>query len=276
MEDILSKSIESAKYISEKINNVIPEVGVILGSGLGKLANEVTDRIEIPYKDIPNFPSSSVEGHSNKLIIGKIYDKRVIVMQGRFHYYEGYSLDEVTFPIKVFAMLGVSKLFVSNAAGGLNKKFKVGDLMLINDHINISGLSPLRGKNYSELGTRFPSMTNAYSPRLISLAKKVANSKELTKKIKIHEGVYAFMPGPQYETKAEIKMLSVIGADSVGMSTVPEVISAVHSGMEVIGMSCITNLCFATTPPNHDEVLNATKKAEENFKILVMKIIREM
>lgn len=277
MEDIFSKALEASAYINERIG-AMPEIGIILGSGLGPLADEVTDRIEIPYGEIPNFPSSKVEGHSNKLIFGKIYNKNVIVMKGRFHYYEGYSIDEVAFPIKVFAMLGVSKLIVSNAAGGINKKFKTGDLMLITDHINISGLSPLRGKNSSELGERFPSMTYAYSPRLIDLAKKVASSKDLTKRIELQEGVYAFMPGPQYETKAEIKMLSTIGADAVGMSTVPEVISAVHSGIDVLGISCITNICSSTVSvvPNHKEVLDVASKVEEDFKTLVMKVIKEI
>ena len=275
MEDVFSKAIEASAYINERID-CMPEIGIVLGSGLGPLAEEVTDRIEIPYNEIPNFPSSSVVGHSNKLIIGKIYGKNVVVMQGRFHYYEGYGIDEVAFPIKVFAMLGVSKLIVSNAAGGLNKKFRTGDLMLITDHINISGLSPLRGKNDSSLGERFPSMTYAYSPRLIELAKKVAISKELTRKINLQEGVYAFMPGPQYETKAEIKMLTTLGADAVGMSTVPEVISAVHSGIEVLGISCITNLCSSTVAPNHKEVLDVASKVEEDFKTLVMKIIKEI
>lgn len=275
MQDILSKAIESASYINGKID-FMPEIAVILGSGLGMLADVVTDRVEIPYSDIPNFPSSSVVGHSNKLIIGKIYDRNVLVMQGRFHYYEGYAIDEVAFPIKVFAMLGISKLIVSNAAGGLDRKFKVGDLMLIEDHINISGLSPLRGPNHVELGERFPSMTGAYSPRLIELAKKTASSKELTKKIELKEGVYAFMPGPQYETKAEIKMLTTLGADAVGMSTVPEVISAAHSGIEVLGISCITNLCFGNTVPNHQEVVDAADKVKEDFVTLVMRIIKEM
>lgn len=275
MQDMLSKVLEATSYINDRIEEM-PEIAIILGSGLGPLANEVTDRVEIPYSEIPNFPSSNVEGHANRLIVGKIYDKNVIVMQGRFHYYEGYSIEEVAFPIKVFTMLGVSKLIVSNAAGGLNKRFKHGDLMLITDHINISGLSPLRGKNHSELGERFPSMTNAYSDRLISIAKQVANSKELTKKIDLKEGVYAFMPGPQYETKAEIKMLSTLGADAVGMSTVPEVISAVHSGIEVLGISCITNLCFSTVPPTHEEVIEVAQKVEEDFKMIVMKIIKAL
>lgn len=296
MEDIFAKVLEASAYINERID-AIPEIGIILGSGLGPLADEVTDKVEIPYEEIPNFPSSKVEGHSNKLIIGKIYDKSVIVMKGRFHYYEGYSMDEVTFPIRVFAMLGVEKLIVTNAAGGIDKKFKLGDLMLINDHINISGLSPLRGTNISQFGPRFLGMTNAYSDRLIEVAKKKASSikmeavtkeddeilddtakkvKKLINKINVREGVYAFMPGPQYETKAEIKMLSTLGASAVGMSTVPEVIAACHSGMEVLGVSCITNLCFSSNPPTHDEVIEVASLVEESFKTFIVEVIKEI
>ena len=263
MQDILNKTIESVKYINEQIN-ITPEIAIILGSGLGPLADVVTERVEIPYSYIPNFP------------VWKIYGRDVLVMQGRFHYYEGYSIDEVAFPIKVFAMLGIRKLIVSNAAGGLNPRFKVGDLMLITDHINIAGLSPLRGENYKEFGERFPSMTNVYSDRLISLAKEIASLKKDGVSINLQEGVYAFMPGPQYETKAEVKMLKTLGADAVGMSTVPEVISAAHSGMEVLGISCITNECSAITPPNHEEVIEAAKKAESSFITLVMNIIKDM
>lgn len=272
MEDILKKAMESVEYINSKINGEKAEIAIILGSGLGPLAEEVENPIEIPYSEIPNFPSSSVVGHKNKLIFGTINNKKVLVMQGRFHYYEGNDITTVAFPIKVFALLNIKKLIVSNAAGGLNTNFKIGDLMLIKDHINISGMSPLRGKNYDEFGERFPSMTNAYSPELIKLAKNVANEQN----INLIEGVYAFMPGPQYETKAEIKMLSILGADAVGMSTVPEVISASHSKIEVLGISCITNLCFSSTPPTHEEVMQTAKDVEEKFKKLVMEIIKQI
>lgn len=275
MQDILKKVIESVNYINSKIN-IAPEIAIILGSGLGPLADVVTEKVEIPYGEIPNFPVSKVEGHSNKLIVGKIYGRDVLVMKGRFHYYEGYSIDEVAFPIKVFAMLGINKLIVSNAAGGLNPRFKVGDLMLITDHINIAGLSPLRGENYKEFGERFPSMSNAYSTRLIDLAKEIASSRKDGVKINLQEGVYAFMPGPQYETKAEVKMLRTLGADAVGMSTVPEVISAAHSHIEVLGISCITNECLAVNPPNHEEVIEAARNAESGFITLVMNIIKDM
>lgn len=292
MNNILQKASEAAAYINSKITKK-PNIAIILGSGLGLLANEVyEDRIEIPYSEIPNFPVSKVEGHGNKLIIGKIYDKDVIIMQGRFHYYEGYDMDEVTFPIRVFALLGIESLIVSNAAGGINKKYKPQDLMLITDHINISGLSPLRGKNEDAFGTRFPSMTNIYSKRLINLAKEVASLKafddmfdkkamKIAKdsedlKINLQEGVYAFMPGPQYETTAEIKMLTILGADAVGMSTVPEVVVAVHSGIEVLGISCITNVTGTGSIPTHEEVLENASKVEEKFKTLIMRIIMKM
>lgn len=307
MEDYLNKVVESVSFINDRIR-IVPEIAIILGSGLGALADEVTDRIEITYDEIPNFPSSNVDGHGNKLIVGRIYDKNVIVMQGRFHYYEGYEMDEVTFPIRVFALLGIKQLIVSNAAGGLDRRLKRGDLMLITDHINISGLSPLRGDNISEFGVRFPSMRNAYSPRLIELAKRIASGEEdeeqlriarqivnkksileqvemskhlsemkgAIQKIPLQEGIYAYMPGPQYETEAEIKMLQIMGADAVGMSTVPEVICATHSDIEVLGISCITDECYTDVAQTHEKVVEVANKASEKLKTLVMKIIKAM
>ncbi len=247
---VLEKAAEASSYIASKIRRK-PQIAIILGSGLNGLPDEVTDnRIEINYSDIPNFPVSRVEGHGNKLICGKIYNKDVMIMQGRFHYYEGYDMQDVTLPIRVFGLLGVESIIMANAAGGINKSFKPQDLMLITDHINLSGISPLRGPNEEMFGTRFPSMKNAYSKRLRELAKDVASLKgfedEFGKrgmriaqsdsdlKVDLKEGVYAFMPGPQYETDAEINMLRVLGADAVGMSTVPEVITAAHMGMEVL------------------------------------------
>ncbi len=292
MNNILQKASEAAKYINSKID-CRPKIAIILGSGLGSLADEVYEnRVEIPYGEIPNFPLSKVEGHSNKLIIGKIYDKDVIIMQGRFHYYEGYEMNEVAFPIRVLALLGIESLIISNAAGGINKKFRPQDLMIIKDHINICGESPLRGTNEDAFGTRFPSMTNVYSKRLINLAKDVASLKAygdmFDKKamriakdnddlaIDLKEGVYAFMPGPQYETTAEIKMLEILGADAVGMSTVPEVIAASHSGIEVLGISCITNVVGGNEVPSHEEVVENAAQVEEKFKTLIMRIIMKM
>lgn len=295
MQEIWQWAAESANYISERITNEKPQLAVILGSGLGDLAYEVTERIEIPYSEIPHFPVSTVAGHRGKLIIGKIYDKSVIMMQGRFHYYEGYELSEVTFPIRVLALLGISSLIVSNAAGGINSKLKPTDIMLITDHINISNISPLRGPNDEEFGERFPNMTEAYSLRLREIAKDAANFKdeyiskinvkdrlmELAKndediKIDLKEGVYAFMRGPQYETPAEIRMLDIIGADAVGMSTVPEVILANQLGIEVLGLSCITNSTGENFKPTHEEVIENADRVAEKFKQLVIRIIRKI
>lgn len=271
MQDILQKATESAGYIRSLLPDM-PEIAIVLGSGLGNLVNEIRDKIEIPYAQIPNFKTSTVQGHGNKLIYGKIYGKSVLAMQGRYHYYEGYTMQEVTFPIKVFAMLGISKLIVSTASGAVNKKLKAGDLMLITDHIKLFDDSPLRGPNVEEFGTRFPDMSGAYSKRMIEIAKEVA--KKL--KIDIEEGVFAFMPGPQYETPAEIRMLNTLGADAVSMSTVPEVISAVHSGIEVLGISCITNSTGAEAKLSHEEVVEVASKAGEKFVDLVVELINKI
>lgn len=271
MQDILQKATESAGYIRSLLPDM-PEIAIVLGSGLGNLVNEIRDKIEILYAQIPNFKTSTVQGHGNKLIYGKIYGKSVLAMQGRYHYYEGYTMQEVTFPIKVFAMLGISKLIVSTASGAVNKKLKAGDLMLITDHIKLFDDSPLRGPNVEEFGTRFPDMSGAYSKRMIEIAKEVA--KKL--KIDIEEGVFAFMPGPQYETPAEIRMLNTLGADAVSMSTVPEVISAVHSGIEVLGISCITNSTGAEAKLSHEEVVEVASKAGEKFVDLVVELINKI
>jgi purine-nucleoside phosphorylase len=270
MQDLFEKVTQSAMYIKEHISKT-PDVAIVLGSGLGSLANEIQGRVEIPYVTIPNFPVSKVEGHENKLVYGTIYGKHVIAMQGRFHYYEGYSMQEVAFPIKVFALLGISKLIVTNSAGAINKKFKPGDLMLIKDHIKLSDDSPLIGNNIDEFGIRFPDMGQAYSPRLIDLTKKIAKEQ----KIAMQEGVYAFMAGPQYETPAEVSMLRTLGADAVGMSTVPEVIAAVHSGLEVLGITCITN-STGGEPLSHDDVINVANSSGEKFKSLVLEVINQM
>lgn len=305
-QDIWQKASEAASFISERIKNR-PQMAVILGSGLGKLADEIsTDRVEISYSEIPNFPESTVAGHAGKLIIGKIYGKDVIMMQGRFHYYEGHDLITTTFPIRVFALLGVTSMIVSNAAGGINKKFVPTDLMLITDHLNMPNISPLRGPNNELFGARFPSMTNAYSLRMREIAKEAADYiNELTPKrtkkkksaeyaeedeairelmeledicfegkLELREGVYAFMTGPQYETPAELKMLEILGADAVGMSTVPEVILANQVGIEVLGISCITNATGAGHVPTHEEVIRNADIVSEKFKLLVMEIIR--
>ena len=266
------KLMAAVRYISSMIDEK-PTVGIILGSGLGTLAYEIQNPIEIGYADIPFFKTSTVPGHEGKLIFGKIYNKNVVAMSGRLHFYEGYSMEDVTLPIKVFAMLGVETLIVTNAAGGINPKFKEGDLMIITDHINFTGLSPLIGPNIEVLGPRFPAMKNVYTPELIEKIKAVASKL----KIELQEGVYAYMVGPQYETDAEIKMLSILGASAVGMSTVPEVIEAAHSGMNVLGVSCITNMAGeGAVAPTHDEVIDTISKVQENFVSLILDTINEL
>ncbi len=291
MKDILLEASEAARYILEN-STVKPRIAIILGSGLGGLANEVVDeRVEIPFSRIPHFKTPTVVGHSGKMILGKIYDKDVIIMQGRLHYYEGYDMSDVVFPVRVFALLGVRELIISNAAGGINKKFNPTDIMLITDHINVAGISPLRGKNEEGFGERFPDMSEAYSLRLRNIAKIATDFNEsdinlkdklfgkkddYDSKIELKEGVYAYMTGPQYETPAEIKMLEVIGADVVGMSTVPEVIVANHIGIEVLGISCITNVTGSGVVQSHEEVIENADKVADKLKRLVMRIIRIM
>ena len=270
MEDLDKKVMEAVNYINGRIA-INPEIAIIIGSGLGSLAYEIQDRIEIKYDEIPYFKSSTTAGHEGKLIFGKIYDKNVVAMQGRLHFYEGYSMQEIAFPIRVFAILGVSVLIATNAAGGINSSFKIGDLMLITDHINFSGNSPLIGPNYDLFGTRFPSLKNIYNKNLLNIARQVG--RELQFELK--EGVYAFMPGPQYETDAEIKALGILGASAVGMSTVPEVIAAAHSGMAVLGISFISNIAGVNgNEPSHDEVLEVATKIEPDFASLVMDTIK--
>jgi len=233
---MLKKIKECTSYI-KKQTKINTDTAIILGTGLGKLAEEIHVEKSISYKDIPHFPISTVEGHSGKLIIGKLGNKNIIAMQGRFHFYEGYSMQEVTFPIRVLKALGIIKLFVSNAAGAMNPAFNVGDIMIINDHINLFPEHPLVGKNYNELGPRFPDMSETYSKILIEKAKNIG----LKKNIKLQEGVYVGVSGPTYETPAEYNYFRIIGGDAVGMSTVPEIIVAKHMNMTCFGMSVITD-----------------------------------
>ncbi|MFZ5985892.1 MAG: purine-nucleoside phosphorylase [Bacillota bacterium] len=272
MDKIFETVKETAEYIKEKVK-VIPKIAVILGSGLGPLVDEIKDPVVIDYKDIPNFPITTVEGHAGKLVCGSLGGKPVLAMKGRFHHYEGYDISQVVFPIRAFKVLGITDLLVTNAAGGINKAFKPGDLMIIKDHISFFAPSPLRGKNLSEFGVRFPDMSRAYSGKLIELCKK-ASAKE---GINLQEGVYAFAQGPMYETPAEIRALGVLGADAVGMSTVPEVITARHADMNVLGISCITNMAagILDQPLNHEEVMKTAKEAEKNFTLLVKKVVSD-
>ena len=262
----LEKIKTAADYLRGKVTD-IPDTAIILGTGLGELINHIDNKEAIDYKDIPYFPVSTVEGHSGKMIFGTLGGKKIMAMQGRFHYYEGYDMKEVTFPVRVMQHLGIKKLFVSNAAGGMNKEFKVGDIMIITDHINLFPENPLRGKNFDELGTRFPSMTEAYSERLISLADQLADKNS----IRVMHGVYVGTPGPTFETPAEYEYFRIIGGDAVGMSTVPEVIVANHAGIEVFGISVITDLGGKDIKevPTHEEVQKAALKAQPNMTALI-------
>lgn len=261
---------EASKYIQSKIT-VMPEIGLILGSGLGILAEEICDSVVIPYTEIPYFPASTVSGHKGQLVIGSLKGKQVIAMQGRFHYYEGYSMENITFPVRVMKQLGIKSVIVTNAAGSINKKYNPGDLMIIKDHINNMGTNPLIGPNNDELGGRFPDMSQAYDREYIKLAETCANEIGL----KIHNGVYVGNTGPTYETPAEINLLRILGGDAVGMSTVPEVIVARHTGLRVLGISCISNMAAGILDQSlsHEEVIATTEKVKGSFIELVMKIV---
>lgn len=259
---------ETASWLKARMTTS-PQTAIILGTGLGQLATEISDTYSFDYKDIPNFPVSTVEGHSGKLIFGKLGGKDILAMQGRFHFYEGYDMKQVTFPIRVMYELGIKILFVSNASGGMNPEFKIGDLMIIRDHINLFPEHPLRGKNFPT-GPRFPDMHEAYDLGLIATAKEIAREKG----IRVVEGVYVGVQGPTFETPAEYKMYHRLGGDAVGMSTVPEVIVAHHCGIKTFGMSIITDLGLEDTPVevSHEEVQLAANKAQP----LMTAIMREM
>lgn len=270
----LEKIQETATFIREKVGGEMPKVAIVLGSGLGNLADKIDIKAAIPYGEIPNFPVSTVEGHKGQLIFGMLGKKYVMAMQGRFHYYEGYSMKEATFPIRVMKAIGVKVLCVSNAAGGMNPNFRVGDVMLITDHINLFPDHPLRGKNYNELGPRFPAMNEAYSHRIIDLAREIAKKN----KVRLMEGVYVGTQGPTFETPSEYRYFYRIGGDAVGMSTVPEVIVARHADMEVFGLSVITDLggegIFVDV--SHEEVQQAATKAEPIMTIMVTEVINSL
>lgn len=264
---------EAADYIRSK-TDITPQVGLILGSGLGVLADHIEGAASIPYKEIPYFPQSTVEGHAGELLIGTLNGASVVLMKGRFHMYEGYGPEMTAFPVRVMKELGVKTLLVTNAAGGINTSYQPGDLMLISDHINLTGTSPLTGHNDNELGPRFPDMSQAYSRKLRELARKTAEQKQ----IPLQEGVYVGLLGPSYETPAEIRMLRTLGGDAVGMSTVSEVIVARHAGLEVLGISCISNMAsgILDQPLSHTEVMETTDRVREKFLGLVLAIIPEM
>ena len=267
---ILQQIEETVKAI-RSVYKEAPRVGIVLGSGLGNLTSEITVEQELSYTEIPHFPVSTVEGHQGKLIFGSIAGKRVVILSGRFHYYEGYSPEQVVYPIRVLKFLGVDTLLLSNAAGGMNKSFRVGDLMIINDHISFFTVNPLLGKNEPALGARFPDMSEPYSKALIRTAKTVASGLQLP----VHEGVYAGVTGPTFETRAEYKLLHIAGGDAVGMSTVQEVIAARHLGMAVFAMSVITDLGIREEENiiTHEEVLQAAAAAEPKLTALFKGVI---
>jgi purine-nucleoside phosphorylase len=273
MDERVIKFKETADFIVKKITT-IPEIGIVLGSGLGTLADSIEDPVIIPYSEIPNFVKSTAIGHKGNLIIGKISGKKVLAMQGRFHYYEGYSMDEVTFPVRVMAFLGIKTLFVSTAAGGVNPEYKVGDLMIISDHINMLP-NPLVGKNIDEMGPRFPDMTRPYDLNIIKLAEQIASENAIL----LRKGIYLGNSGPSYETPAEYAYFGKIGADAIGMSTTPEVIIARHSNIRVFGMSVITNQAHDLSDDfvnSHQDVVDAADKAAQTMSMLFQKIIEQL
>lgn len=267
------KRKEALQYIQEN-TDLRPNYMLILGTGLGQLADEMDVVNEITYDKIPHFPISTVEGHAGKLLFGTLGGKEVVAMQGRFHYYEGYTMQQIVFPVRVLKANGADTLFVSNACGGMNTNYSRGDIMLIRDHINMIGDNPLMGPNDDDLGPRFPDMSEPYSERLMDIAKNVA----LESNLQMHQGVYVALSGPMLETKAEYRFLRLIGADVVGMSTVPEVISAVHMGMEVLGISAITDECFpdALKPVNIEEILEAASIAEPKMTRVIVNVLKKL
>lgn len=271
--DLMKNIKEAADFILSK-SKYKPQIGLILGSGLGAIADQIEDAEYYSYNELPNFPVSTVEGHAGRLVIGKFQGKEVVAMQGRFHFYEGYNMSQVTFPVRVMKLIGVETVIVTNAAGAVNTSYKPGDLVLINDHINFSGTNPLIGGNLSDFGTRFPDMSEAYNKELRAKVREIANGLG----IELKDGVYAMFTGPTYETPAEVKMARIMGADAVGMSTVPEVIIANHSGMKVIGISCMTNMAagILEQPLNHQEVMETSEMVREKFINLMTNVIKEV
>ncbi|MDR0506450.1 MAG: purine-nucleoside phosphorylase [Dysgonamonadaceae bacterium] len=269
--------LETLKETVSWLKPQIPEdakIGIILGTGLGDLADNITDRKEIPYEKIPNFPVSTVAGHQGNLIVGKLGGKTVLAMQGRFHYYEGYDMKQVTYPVRVMQLLGIEYLFISNAAGGMNGSFEIGDIMMIEDHINLFPEHPLRGKNWEELGVRFPDMSDAYSKKLREMAVAIAKKNS----IKLQYGVYVGIQGPTFETPAEYYFFKIIGGDAIGMSTVPEVIVARHGGMKVLAFSVITDLGVygKVVEVSHEDVQKAAQEAQPKLAFLMEEVIKQL
>lgn len=264
---------ESSEYVKGVLNDT-PEIGIILGSGLGDLADKVEEKKIIRYEDVPHMPISTVAGHVGQFVYGKLNGKKVIMMQGRFHYYEGNKMESIALPIRVMKNIGVKYLIVTNAAGGVNTSFKPGDLMIIKDHINFAFNNPLIGKNFDEIGPRFPDMSQPYNYELIKLVKECARNLN----IDLVEGTYVMMTGPTYETPAEVRMVRTLGGDAVGMSTVPEVIAANHCGLKVLGISCITNMAcgILDRPLNHSEVIETSNLVKDKFTSLINEIVKKI
>lgn len=270
----LDKIKEATAYIQSK-TSYKPTIGLVLGSGLGTMANQIQNPEKFVYADIPHFPVSTVEGHEGQLVIGELEGKTVVAMQGRLHFYEGYSMQEITFPVRVMKSLGIENMIVTNACGGLNADLYPGALMFIKDHINLMGTNPLIGENHKELGTRFPDMTQAYNKELIALGK--ATAKELD--IEMFEGVYSAITGPYYLSEAELKMVKTIGSDTIGMSTIPETIVGVHAGLKILGISCVTDMAVpeeGLEPLTHEKVVEIANQARPKFIKLVSNIIARM
>ncbi len=264
----------TTEFIHKKIGDFRPEIGIILGTGLGALVDEITIEFQLPYSNIPNFPISTLEFHSGKLIFGTLAGKKVVAMQGRLHYYEGYDMKQITFPVRVMKMLGIQRLFVSNASGSLNPDFKKGDLMIIADHINKQTDNPLRGRNLDGFGPRFPDMSQPYDAEMRKIALQIAKEKQIT----CHEGVYVSVAGPNLETKAEYRYLRIIGGDAVGMSTVPEVIVANHMGLPVFAISVLTDEGFPEDlkPVSLDEIIQTAKSAEPKMTEILKELIHQL
>jgi purine-nucleoside phosphorylase len=270
----LRKQIDETVNYIRKHTSASPEIGIVLGTGLGDLAKEIDSEVELSYENIPHFPISTVETHEGKLIFGKLMNRAVVAMQGRFHYYEGYTMQQITFPIRVMKFFGVKTLVISNACGGMNPLFHKGDLMIMDDHINLLGDNPLIGINDDDLGPRFPDMSEPYSRRLIQLAEEIA----LEEKMRIQKGVYVAVAGPNLETRAEYRFLRHIGADVVGMSTVPEVIVARHMGLEVFGISVITDECLpdALEPASVPDIIKTANQAQPFLTLLMKRLIEQL
>jgi purine-nucleoside phosphorylase len=271
MVTLRAKIGEALDYVKKKVD-FTPFVGMILGSGLGDMADEVTAQCRIAYKDIPHFPISTVPGQEGTLIMGTLEGKNVVVLKGRTHFYEGYTMEQITFPVRLMKALGIQVLIVTNAAGGINPGFSPGDLMVIRDHINLMGTSPLVGPNDPDLGPRFPDLSSIYNKDLGALAKRIGE--EIGSPLR--DGVFVALHGPNYETPAELRFFRLVGGDAVGMSTVPEVIVAAHSGLRLLGISCITNVFVPGQGADHEEVLQAAEKVKPTFKKLLRAILREM